>query len=195
MNEKANKIKVEEKWRNLWSGLIKEFHPDESDRVIAIVGPTFLDAQLKQLIANFMIDDETHVNELLHDKGIKPLGSFSARIEAAYCLGLISKEEYHDLDKIRGIRNDFAHKLDLSFTDQSVRDRCNDLKLPKRFSFSSPLQPSTPREFFIASIILLGALLTTRVFEPGHERCVVPNEIEWETLREKSIPFPTNSPP
>ena len=43
----------------------------------------------------------------------------------AYYLGLISQPCRRDLDIIRGIRNDFAHKLDIgSFSVQTVQDRC-----------------------------------------------------------------------
>jgi len=57
------------------------------------------------------------------------LGTFSARIDAAYCLGLLSKDENRDLHLIRKIRNDFAHKLiDMSFESQEIASRCRELK-------------------------------------------------------------------
>jgi DNA-binding MltR family transcriptional regulator len=56
-----------------------------------------------------------------------PFGTFSSRIVGALALGLISADEYHDLEIIRGIRNDFAHKIVVGFADASIRDRCNNL--------------------------------------------------------------------
>lgn len=38
-----------------------------------------------------------------------PLGTLSARIKAAYALGLLTREQYEDLDVARRIRNAFAH--------------------------------------------------------------------------------------
>ncbi|MCC7596730.1 transcriptional regulator [Janthinobacterium sp. FW305-129] len=38
-----------------------------------------------------------------------PLGTFSSRIKAAYSIGLITKEQFQDLEILRKIRNEFAH--------------------------------------------------------------------------------------
>ena len=62
--------------------------------------------------------------------GFGPLGSLSARIETAYALGLISKEERDNINLIRDIRNDFAHRfLDtkVSFQTPKIKDKCMQL--------------------------------------------------------------------
>lgn len=184
MNRNEEAIMTEQitEIENTWSKLFKELG-ETNDRVTAIVGQAFLDEHLEQLITSFLIDSETHIRKLLDDGG-RPLGSFGARIEAAYCLGLISKDEYHDLDKIRDIRNDFAHKLDLSFTDQSVRDRCNELKLPKKTPFFLfERHASEPRNQFTTATIFLGILLghRTSIVEEQRRR-VVPDEIQLEPI-------------
>lgn len=38
-----------------------------------------------------------------------PLGTFSSRIKAAYALGLLTKDQFLDLERLRKIRNEFAH--------------------------------------------------------------------------------------
>ncbi|OOG87040.1 hypothetical protein B0E41_04845 [Hydrogenophaga sp. A37] len=38
-----------------------------------------------------------------------PLGTFSSRIKAAYAMGLITKDQFIDLERLRKIRNEFAH--------------------------------------------------------------------------------------
>ncbi|MBC8040763.1 MAG: transcriptional regulator [Opitutaceae bacterium] len=46
-----------------------------------------------------------------------PLGTFSSRIKAAYAIGLITKDQFLDLERLRKIRNEFAHSwksVDLS---------------------------------------------------------------------------------
>ena len=50
-------------------------------------------------------------------------------------LALISDEVRVDLDIIRGIRNEFAHSFDheLAFTDQSISDRCANLKTAQAY--------------------------------------------------------------
>jgi DNA-binding MltR family transcriptional regulator len=55
-----------------------------------------------------------------------PLGTFSARIKASLALGLITKEQYADLEHLRKIRNEFAHhwrRIDLSSHSVSAHVR------------------------------------------------------------------------
>lgn len=37
------------------------------------------------------------------------MGTFSARIKAAYSIGLLTKDQFLDLERLRKIRNEFAH--------------------------------------------------------------------------------------
>lgn len=98
---------------------------NETDRACAILGAAYLDAALESLFRRCLISLK---DELLEFPG--PLSSFSSRICVAYSLSWIDTALYDDLNVIRGIRNDFAHSFDheLSFNDQSVADRCRNLK-------------------------------------------------------------------
>jgi mannitol operon repressor len=58
-----------------------------------------------------------------------PLGTFSARIEACYALGLTSDDEHNDLTLIRRIRNEFAHNIETTFGTPSIVSRCSQLRL------------------------------------------------------------------
>lgn len=110
-----------------WGGFYEEFQK-ESDRACAIVGAAFLDEHLRQLIVEFLVDDDKEVEKLVDQTG-GGLSSFSSRISAAYCLGLISKKHKNDLNIIRKIRNDFAHRLHgISFEDQRISSQCQNLE-------------------------------------------------------------------
>src|SRR5215211_4864291 len=57
-----------------------------------------------------------------------PLGSFSSRIAVAYALGIIDGEARCQLDRIRDIRNAFAHAmLVISFDDPLIAKACRKL--------------------------------------------------------------------
>jgi DNA-binding MltR family transcriptional regulator len=85
---------------------------DASDRAAAIVGAAALDVHLERLLSAFMVDDMQEVNNLVaSDNPGAPLGSFSARTRACYCLGLITRTAFDDLNRIRQIRNIFAHHV------------------------------------------------------------------------------------
>jgi len=49
-----------------------------------------------------------------------PLGTFSSRIAGASALGLLTDKEFKQLNLIREVRNEFAHKIIVKFTDSRV---------------------------------------------------------------------------
>jgi mannitol operon repressor len=93
----------------------------ESPRGRVMVATAMIDDLLGRTIAARLVD-APEVGKLLEGFNA-PLGSFSARVVAAYGLGVISKREFDDLQIIRKIRNDFAHRTGVSFADDSIKDR------------------------------------------------------------------------
>ncbi len=139
--------------QNDWSGFFKSLE-EESARGAVILACAFLDAQLRNLLASFLIDEPSEVEDLIGglDTGEKPLSSFSSRIRAAYCLGLLSPMMYHDLNIIRKIRNKFAHRMhDYTFDDPQVVSWCNSLKLSQQITEASTHFPNTHGNMFLLS--------------------------------------------
>jgi DNA-binding MltR family transcriptional regulator len=64
-----------------------------------------MDGWVRRLLEKGMVNDLKVVDALLgsEENADCPLSSFSSRIKAAYCLGLVSKHEYDDLNLIRKI--------------------------------------------------------------------------------------------
>ena len=130
----------------------------ESDRASAILGAAFLDYSLTELLTNSFVDDSVSIEKLLGvTSGNAPLGAFSARIELAYCLGLIPANIRHDLDIIRKVRNRFAHKLHgLSFGVEPIRGFCASLQIGTMMRDLFPDGPfNNPRVKFLASVGLI----------------------------------------
>jgi DNA-binding MltR family transcriptional regulator len=100
--------------------------------------------------------------------------SASARIRAAYCLGLITKDQYDDLNLIRRIRNKFAHRLhDLSFKDKEILDWCNSLKMPKK---TIPRDWSASHaDIFVAAVAILSTQLELEALDAQRHRRAVPH--------------------
>jgi hypothetical protein len=147
-------------------GFQQEFQK-ESDRAAAVLGAAYLDESLRQLIAASLIDRPTEVDELLGPN--RPLGSFSSRITAAYCMGLISDEERDDLNRINGIRNRFAHDLHgLRFTDDWAQKECAVLCSAKE-DLALLGDPSDARYQFNVTVAVLSAQLGLRILHQGNE--------------------------
>ncbi|MDE3041065.1 MAG: hypothetical protein KGJ82_10890 [Nitrospirota bacterium] len=100
---------------------------NEPDFSIVVVSTSYVDACLSALLQSFML--ESSVSDKLLDSRSGALGSFAARSDAAYVMGLIPKTIYQDLQQLAEIRNQFAHHhLSLSFSIPAVEAACLKLK-------------------------------------------------------------------
>lgn len=107
------------------SVFLSEFNT-ESDRGATLTAAALLDESLRQILSAFLID--TSAKDKLLAGFYAPLGTFSAKIDATYCMGLIQENEYRELHIIRRIRNQFAHSWrGVSFQSGKVANLCDQL--------------------------------------------------------------------
>lgn len=81
----------------------------ESDRGFILVVGAILDEMLRTLIAKNLVDNDAVRERLLGFEG--PLGSFGARVDVAFGLGLIAKATRDAVTAVGRIRNVHAHDL------------------------------------------------------------------------------------
>ncbi|WP_003218103.1 MltR family transcriptional regulator [Pseudomonas fluorescens] len=136
---------------------------DERGLVLSLAA--FAEDALGSLLKAFMLPTATTAQ--LVDGFNAPLGNFSSRIKAAYSLGLVTKEQFDDLEQLRKIRNYFAHAWQpIGFDDQRIAGHIRSL----RFSSFGEDFPESPKEKLRSSIYsLLVALnsVTNRIAEKG----------------------------
>jgi len=151
-----------------------------SERAAVIVGAAYLDELLTELLTSFMVPDTPKKDKEIFS-GNGPLSTFSSKINMCWKLGLISDRERNTLHTIRGIRNDFAHKLTgISLSDNSVKQKIKAIEipvhllLPENFhsspyddgSFETPAivkaDADNPREVLQEVIIYLATALSGR---------------------------------
>jgi DNA-binding MltR family transcriptional regulator len=135
---------------------------DSSDRVAGIVAATILDIHLGRLLSLFFIDDKKEAELLLsHKIQSAPLSSLSSRARAAYCLGLVSKEEFQDINTVREIRNIFAHHLfECDFEFPAIKSACDSFRI---FSYLVEFPTAAPsRTKFNLAVGVLDSLLEAR---------------------------------
>jgi hypothetical protein len=100
----------------------------DSDRGTSSTLATMLDSRLKWAICS-RLKRHKKIEVDLFDP-TRPLSSLNAKIDMAAMLGIISTDAHHDLHLFRGVRNRFAHHLDIrSFNDPWVLDKLTTLKL------------------------------------------------------------------
>lgn len=101
--------------------------------------------------------NETGRAEIFYDQHAL-LGTLARRIALTWLLGLIDKKTKNDLDRIRRIRNVFAHRIhDLRFSHPQIAEICR--KLDTHGTDATKL---TPREQFLISVSSLNVRITER---------------------------------
>ena len=115
---------------------IAEFADSPSDRVCAVVGSAIVEeGLLRALDARLRADDpseRTFFPKARFFSSSGAMGSFHAKIQLGYLLGMYDKAAVRALEGISGIRNQFAHRLSIvSFDadDKVLKDGLDNLKL------------------------------------------------------------------
>jgi len=129
----------------------------ETDRSVAIIAVAIIDETLKQLIEIFLIKPKNKEHCIFSSVN-SSLGSLSSKINASFQFGFISEEMHRDLQLLRKIRNDFAHKpFDLTFNSDSIKSRVIELDKVSDYISRNPVArkntgPIGVRHDFIFSV-------------------------------------------
>ncbi len=131
-------------WQISWGGLCRTLDcqmsadvkkeeidlAEESDRGAVIVAAAILEDDLAEILEKLLIANhmpEKHRKEMFDLNG--PLSSFSSKMLICYGFGLISKDVFDDLTKIRRLRNRFAHSSeDVDFFAEEIKSIVYSLK-------------------------------------------------------------------
>jgi hypothetical protein len=83
------------------------------DRTAAIMGATFLEHALRQAIEHHLkTDPDDPKHGYLFDSDEAPYKELASRLRLARALGVITKNDFDQMELIRLIRNAFAHSID-----------------------------------------------------------------------------------
>ena len=95
----------------------------QEDRAAAIIAAAYFENRLMLAIQERLEDDAKVINSFFQNMG--PLASFSAKIDLAYLMRIITADIREKLHTIRRIRNEFAHNLaPLTFESPKIRSMC-----------------------------------------------------------------------
>ncbi len=134
---------------NPFYGMLK----GESPRGAVLVVAAFADEVLEAMIRTKFSHAANVAERLLGQE--RSLNSFSAKIDLAYCLQLISASDYADLHIVRDIRNKFAHRhTKADFDVDWVRDKLANMKA-SWIREQLPIQPKLSAEKFIVTATIL----------------------------------------
>lgn len=133
-NKQPNRVRImakQELENNILlnSEVLKELE-NGTDRAKVIVGATIIDTQLGRLLEKYLVQNNKLKKDALEFNGF--LGTFSSKINACYLLGLISKNLFNDIQRLRKLRNNFAHNLlNCSLENKEMKDEVHKFKMVK----------------------------------------------------------------
>jgi hypothetical protein len=140
----------------------------ESDRGKVLVSTGYIESRLQEVLLAFMVESKVSIS--LFSGPNSAFGNFSSRIAGCYALGLITDDEYHDLQLIRRIRNDFAHSVLTSFKTAEVVSRC---KLLRSTTERVSQYPAMPAQRFESAVVAIIVQLVNRPYYVSEGRLKV----------------------
>ncbi len=130
----------------------------QTDRGAAIIGAALVDDVLARAILGKFIPLSSSKKKALFG-GSGPLGTYEAKIDLAYALGLLTDVMAADLKLIGTIRNKFAHRpTAIEFSGKDIADLCSNLKTSQIDKDEDWVRD--PRNQYIAACTTLVAVLS-----------------------------------
>ena len=103
-----------------FQAIVDEMFSVKDDRGVALMAGGLVEAALDRFLRASVRGSTSKI----FGRG-GPLDTFAKQIMAAYSFGLIDKEVRDDLDRLREIRNTFAHtRAVISFSTQAISEAC-----------------------------------------------------------------------
>lgn len=134
-------------------------------RAGAIVGAAMLENYLAHAIISRLRNDIDEPEEnRIFEKG--PLDAYAAKVTVGYALNLYNRLTRADLEVIGGIRNLFAHQMEVdSFDHPEVGKRCDMLKTYELYPVG-PLVAEDPRNKFLDTVHYIATSLSMEAQTP-----------------------------
>lgn len=155
---KRHKLTMEDNDR-----IIREIDAQTNDRALVLVAGGMLEdflggmiqLKLEVMKGGWFIDDD--INDLYDSYG--PFSTFDLKIRFAGSIGMLTPEYRKDIERIKSIRNYFAHETSpVSFSDKDVIQECENLQIWRATRADIPDRDS-PKERFKMSVKILMAMI------------------------------------
>lgn len=128
------------------------------DREFAIVGAELLSRRLEQLIGADLLLKQPAIKYLFDSDG--PFATMSVKIKLGHKLGLYDTTSKTNLDRVRIIRNVFAHAVaDVAFDHPKVSAVCSRFTAQDGWITEIPSLPTTPRRRFAFAVTSLDMMI------------------------------------
>ena len=148
--------------------ILAEIKSDEHARGPALVAATAVEEALRNFLKSRMVKLGNTEKEALFERDA-PLSTFSKLIRVAHAFGFIDTEFRQECDRVREIRNTFAHSPGgLSFETPEIETAC--LMFPKFYGvFLEFIDPDHPKALYIGAVTKMTVVLNEARNNPKAE--------------------------
>lgn len=152
--------------------------PQMPDQAVVLMCGALIDRALEKAILFRMVQmKKKYQQEIFEGRG--PAAGMWGKIRIGFALAIFDLKFYNEFEKIRQIRNVFAHTThEVSFKTPRIAKHCATLKireraLPPVFEglWGNSFNKNNPRERFIRASLLLWTLLSFQNYPARHETC------------------------
>lgn len=134
-----------------WTDFFEELKT-QSDRGAVLIAGSLVDSTVRLALQCKMIEMSKEESEGLFENVNAPLGSFSARIKVGRALGIYGPLLEKKLNRIRQIRNQFAHALvPLDLSHEIIAKECEAFPLMMLLKWPLPNEWSDARIRFVTA--------------------------------------------
>lgn len=142
---------------------------DNGDYALAIVGASFIEKALEVAILSRLVPMNKDTRDRLFEYRYQaPLCDLSSRIRLACAMGLFGQHTFDDLERIREVRNAFAHALTyVTFATKEVVDMCAEFHATKRVTGDQRLPGAVSRAKYVHAARFIAGALKTRIDAVG----------------------------
>jgi hypothetical protein len=145
-----------------------------SDYAVAIIGASLVERALEAaIVARFVPLDKDQRSRLFNYERRGPLAELGTRNLFGAALGLYGQKTFQDLEKIRHVRNVFAHSPSLrGFNSEEIAQACTEFNVVN-FVFrhvpadGSPKEP--PKTLYVSACLAIAGRLRVRLESPAQE--------------------------
>lgn len=139
-----------------------------NDRAAALILAALLDNFLEMAIEVNFVSLSYAQRAAIFRSSEAPMSSFSAKIAIAHALGVYGDEIKRQIDRVRTIRNAFAHAvLHISFDEPIVLEECKKLDPQALTEMEYRSEKGTPKERFLATGQMLAVHLQKYILRVG----------------------------
>lgn len=121
--------------QNEWISFFEEIKK-ESDRAAAILVAAYIDSLLRAKLETVFSKGNAEIRRKLFDDSHGAFATLSTKVDAAYCLGWLEPDMFHDIGVIRKIRNQFGHRIHgLTLEEPKIQALVDKLRVPHRLFY------------------------------------------------------------